>query len=557
MMSPPSIAELLQQGLFHHRQGQLAQAVERYSDVLRIDPDNADALYYAAVIACQENQFKQGISLAHRALAPGPPQARVHNLLGKALEREGDHLEAVKSFDAAIALDRDFAEAHGNRAAIMAEAGLPDEALKGFDRALAIDPKAAADWINRGALLHRLGRHDEALASFDKAMALVPNNPTVQMNRASALAMLGRFAEAEAICDRIIARTPKAAIAYAHKGLAVKQQGRLEEARQLIEQAHTMEPNNPETAVALAQLMLLMGDWRAAWPLFERRAALPQPAYHPLSGGTRWQGQPAGEFRLVAVAEQGLSDTVQFARYASLLGGRGHAVTVLAPPVLLPVLRTLPGVERVASTEAELAGDSRRYMWMPLLSAMGALHLTADAVPAQPPYLSAEPARAAALAQRLGGSGFKVGIVWQDAGRAIPLAALAPLAGIPGTRLISLQMGAAASQIAQAPFGAAIEQPLDPNDMSADGLADLTAAIAHLDLVVSLDSLPAHLAGALGRPVFLALDAVADWRWLTERDDTPWYPAMRLFRQGSDRTWPPVFARMADVLRQSAPNQGA
>src|SRR6185437_10758218 len=143
MTEPPSIADLLQQGLFHHTQTQLPQAIERYSDVLRIDPGNPDALYYAAVIVCQENQFKQGIDLARRAL-----------------EREGDPLEAVKSFDAAIAADPNFAEAHGNRAGLLAKAGLPAEALKGFDRALALDPKAAADWINRGALLHELGRHE-------------------------------------------------------------------------------------------------------------------------------------------------------------------------------------------------------------------------------------------------------------------------------------------------------------------------------------------------------------------------------------------------------------
>ncbi len=125
--------------------------------------------------------------MARRALEFGPPQARVHNLLGKALERKGEHLEAVKSFDAAIAIDAKFAEAHGNRAAILADAGRPDEALKGFDRALALDPKAAPDWINRGVLLQQLGRQEEALESYDKALALVPNDPSALMNRANAL----------------------------------------------------------------------------------------------------------------------------------------------------------------------------------------------------------------------------------------------------------------------------------------------------------------------------------------------------------------------------------
>ena len=151
MSEPATSAQLLQQGLFHHRQGDLAQAMERYVEVLRNDPQNPDALYYVAVVACQEGQFRQGIELARRAIEVGPPQARLHNLLGQALYREGDRLEAIKNFDLAIALDANLAEAHGNRANILVDAGFADEALKSFDRALALNPTSATDWLNRGA----------------------------------------------------------------------------------------------------------------------------------------------------------------------------------------------------------------------------------------------------------------------------------------------------------------------------------------------------------------------------------------------------------------------
>lgn len=544
---PPKIADLLQQGLFHHRQGDLRSAIERYSEVLRIDPNNADALYYAAVIACQEDQLKEGLSLARRSLEQGP-QARTHNLIGKALEREGDHLEAVKAFDAAIALDADYAEAHGNRAAILAEAGLAAEALKGFDRALALDPAAATDWINRGALLQKIGRHEEALASYEKALTLVPDEPTFQMNRANALASLGRYGEAERLYDAILARAPKAAIAMAHKALAMKMQGRLSEARVLLDQAHKIEPKNAAVAVPLAELMLLSGEWRPAWPLYEARATLPRPPFRPLPG-ERWQGQPAGDFRLVVLCEDDPGEAVLFARYASLLAGRGHAVTVLAPPLLAPLLRTLPGIERVISDPAALDDDKRRYLWTPLCSTPRLLHLTADNVPEQAPYLSADPARAKAMAERIGGDGFKVGLVWREGATGVPLSTLAPLAEVPGVRLVSLQKGPAAAEAAQAEFGARLAQPLDPNAISPEALADLAAAVSHLDLVVATDSLIAHIAGALGKPVFLALSAVPAWHWLMGRDDTPWYREMRLFRRdGGD--WPAVAARMAEALRQ-------
>ncbi len=188
MSEPATAAQLLQQGLFHHRQGDLAQAMERYVEVLRTDPQNPDALYYVAVVACQEGQYQQGIELARRAIAHGPPQARVHNLLGQALYREGDRLEAIKNFDQAIALDPNFADAHGNRANILIDAGFPDEALKSFDRALALNPASAADWLNRGSLLQALGRTTRRWRVSTRRSCAAPTSP----RRTSTAAMRSR-----------------------------------------------------------------------------------------------------------------------------------------------------------------------------------------------------------------------------------------------------------------------------------------------------------------------------------------------------------------------------
>jgi tetratricopeptide (TPR) repeat protein len=543
-------AQLLQQGLFHHQRGELALAVERYSEVLRTDPQNADALYYCAVVACQEDQLEQGIGLARRALERGPPQARIHNLLGKALDRQGKTLDAVKSFDAAIALDANFAEAHGNRAGILAASGFTDQALAGFERALALDPKAVADWINRGVLLQELGRDAEAIEGYDKALAIAPDNATVLMNRANALARLGRYAEAEAGFDAVIKRAPKLQLAYTHKALSVMQQGRLDEARALLDQAHKMNEKDAETAVALARLMLLTGDWRAGLALFEARAGLARPPFRPLDF-PRWRGQRPEDFRLVVLCEQDLGDTIQFSRYAALLARRGHDVTLLTPPVLAPLMRTLPDIEMAVSDDAEFSGDKRRIEWLPLMSTIGALHLTPDTVPVEAPYLGADPQRAALWAERLGSRGFKVGIVWRGTtgeGSA-PLAALAPLAAIPGLRLIALQGRPGEAEIDAAPFVATLENPLGSGAMDADRLLDTAAIVTHLDAVVSVDSWPAHLAGALGKPVLLALARVPDWRWLLSRDDTPWYPTMRLYRQRAAGEWAEVFEAIARDLR--------
>lgn len=213
MTVPPNAAVLLQQGLFHHENGQVALAMERYTEVLRNDPNNPDALYYVAVVACQEGQYKEGAGLARRAIEKGPPQARVHNLLGQAQERLGNLQEALKQYDQAIAIDPKFALAHGNRANILVTAGMADEALRSFDRAVALKPDSSLDWVNRGALLHDLKRYDDALASFDKSLAIEPDEPRILLNRANTLTALGRNAEAKAVLEQIVKIDPKFASA--------------------------------------------------------------------------------------------------------------------------------------------------------------------------------------------------------------------------------------------------------------------------------------------------------------------------------------------------------
>jgi tetratricopeptide (TPR) repeat protein len=549
MAEPPKSQQLLQQGLFHHRQGQIPLAMERYVEALKIDPQNAEALYYVGVVACQEGQFKQGAELAKKAIDAGLNTAKVHNLLGQALGRLGEPLDAIKSFDRAIAIDPDFADAHGNRANILFDADMHEEAMKSFNKALALKPDSPTELTNRGVLLQELGRHAEALADYEKALALTPDAPSILLNKGNALSMLGRFAEAEAVYDTVLKRSPNDSLAYEHKGLAVKHQGRFDEAQTLLEKAVELDPKNGLHALALGHLLMLRGEWRKGFQLYEHRADLTPAPYTPLDG-PQWQGERPGDFRLVLVSEQGLGDTVQMSRYAALLAGRDYPVWLLTRDVLAPLMRSLPGVEHVITSPDELKSDPRRILWAPLMSTPRLLHLIPSGVPAQEPYLKAEPERVARLAEKVKGDGFKVGIVWHgnSAGSSAPLAALAPLASIDGVRLISLQKGAA---IAGAPFANEVERVLDENDLSASGLLDTAALIANVDLVVSIDSMPAHLAGALGKPVFLALPFVPDWRWLIERSDTPWYPKTRLFRQGKDRQWQPVFAAIAAAVKEA------
>ncbi len=531
MAEPATSAQLLQQGLFHHRQGDLAQAMERYVEVLRIDPQNSDALYYVAVVACQEGQFPQGIELARRAIEAGPQQARVYNLLGQALYREGDRLEAIKNFDRAIALDAKFADAHGNRANILADAGFPDEALQGFDRALALNPTSAADWLNRGSLLQALGRHAEALASFDKAITCGADVAEAYVNRGNALKDLGHLDAAG--------------------GNAVSP--RFDEAMAAYETAVKRDPKLPAAHLGLGWLNLLRGDWAAGFSDYEFRTEAGEPTFEPLPQ-PRWDGGALKDERLVLVTEQGLGDTIQFCRFAPLLAARGFNVSILTRQAMAPLLSTLKGV--TIETDRDKVEQDTNVRWLPLLSVPGMLGVTPDTVPAAAPYLAAEPARVNAWHARLG-AGFKIGINWASGHsdkphfqrRDIPLASFVSLAALPGVQLVSLQKGPAAAQIAEVPFGHKIATlDADPT-ADADFFLDTAAIMMNLDLVVTCDTSVMHLAGALGRPVFVALPVVADWRWMIGREDSPWYPSLRIFRQAAPGAWGAVLARIADAVR--------
>ncbi len=533
MSEPATSAQLLQQGVFHHRQGDLAQAMERYVEVLRNDPKHPDALYYVAVVACQEGQYQQGIELARRAVEFGPPQARVHNLLGQALYREGQRLEAIENFDRAIALDPNFADAHGNRANILVDAGFPDEALTSFDRALALNPASAADWLNRGALLQALGRHDEALASFDKAIMCGADVAEAHVNRGNALKDLGLMEAARG-------------------GIAATG---FDEAAAAYDKALALDPKLDEAFLARGLLNLLRGDWAAGFRDYEHRDKVGEPTFVALPQ-PRWDGTSLKGARLVLVAEQGLGDTIQFCRFAPLLAARGFDVTILTRNAMAPLLSRLARV--TVETDYDKIAQDPGVRWLPLLSVAGVLGITPDSVPADVPYLSAQPARVDAWRERLGHRGFKIGINWASGHsdkphfkrRDIAIADFAPLADLPGVRLFSLQKGEAAAQVGHVPFGDKIAT-LDA-DAAADAnfFVDTAAVMMNLDLVITCDTSVAHLAGALGRPVFTALPVVADWRWLVRRDDTPWYPTMRLVRQNATRQWPPVMARIVEAVRR-------
>jgi len=272
-----------------------------------------------------------------------------------------------------------------------------------------------------------------------------------------------------------------------------------------------------------------------------------------------WKGEPLPNARLALVTEQGLGDAINFCRFAPLLAARGYNVTILTKPSLQALLSTLPGVT-IATSAEQLAQDQRPIRWLPIMSVAGVLGVQPSTIPADVPYLSAAPERIKAWAEPLGASGFKIGINWASGHsnnrhftkRNIPLADFSVLAALPGVQLFSLQKGPAANQIAQVAFrDRIIVLNTDPAP-DVELFLDTAAVMTHLDLIVTCDTSVAHLAGALARPVFTALPMIADWRWLLGRDDSPWYPTVRLFRQTNPGDWTDVIARIAAEVRALA-----
>jgi tetratricopeptide (TPR) repeat protein len=524
MKAPPSF--LMQEATSLHRQGQLAEAAARYEQVLTREKKNTDALFLLATVHCQQGRFNDGIETARRAIKIDPKYAAAHNLIGLAQQQLGRTELALNSFDRAVATDPAFAEAWFNRALNLLTLGRRVHAIESFDRSIALNPQHALARHGRGTALMLEDRNEPALGDLSAAVALDPHLPQALANRGYLLNRLGQFDEAFADLARAL----------------------------------ELAPDDDDVRYHAALVELLHGRWSEGWPHYDARLTARSldttrtfvpPAY------PRWNGEPPDGNLLVLLTEQGRGDVIQFARFATELSKAGHRIAIATQPAYASMFASVAGIERIIVDTDELASLAP-LRWQMLVSAPGVLGIAPATIPASVPYIVADPARSAAWRARLGG-GFKVGISWQgspgfvhDRGRSIPLAAFAPLAEIPDVRLISLQKRPGAEQIATVPFRGRIEQVLDVSDTGDEAFLETVALIESLDLIVASDSMNAHLAGALGKPTCVALRKIPDWRWLLGRDDCPWYPSARLFRQATDGDWQDVFRRIATAASQAA-----
>jgi Flp pilus assembly protein TadD len=508
---------LLERGLAHQRRGELENAVAVYTDILRTDPNHFDALHMLGVAALQAERYEAAIQWITHAIRQNPRVAAAHNNLALACMKAGRTEDAAESYRHVLALRPDAMDTHAQYTMALTKLGRLDEALASCAEWVARYPGAAAPRLSQAVVLRCLECPEEALASCEAATALEPTLAEAWDKRGAALRDLGRLPEALASFERAIELQPDFAMAHTN----------------------------------LAMTLLLLGHFERGWPSYEWRLHPDGPVGARRWDRPRWRGhEPVEGKTLLLWSEQGLGDTLQFCRYAPLLAARGAKVILSVQKSLCTLLRRLDAAIEVHA-EGERAPEFDRHS--PLLSLPLAFGTTEATIPRDVPYLAADPEGVRRWRERLGSEGFKIGVSWQgsklpiDVGRSFPLEALAAVADIPGVRLISLQKGAGCEQLAAVRPGM-VEVLPDDFDAGPDAFLDTAAAMTQLDLVISSDTSIAHLAGALGRPAWVALQLVPEWRWRLEGESTAWYPTIRSFRQARRGDWQDVFRRMHDEL---------
>jgi tetratricopeptide (TPR) repeat protein len=539
-------------------QGKLADAISRYQQALRLDAGDFRTHFSLGIALQNAGRHEEAIASYRQALALAPGYAGAHNNLGAALRTQGHLEEALKHFRLAIQLAPNDPDPHNNLGLTLADLERWDEAVASYQRALAVARDPAGVHRSLGVALVELGQLEEAIAHHREALRLDPANPEMINALAAALAAHGQTAEAIACCRQALRLRPDFVDAHVNLAAAFLDQLEPEAALASLEEALRILPDDFNAHHNRSLAWLLGGDYERGWPEYDWRWRSPRhQRFLPAFSQPRWDGSPLEGRTILLQTEQGFGDTLHFIRYAPLVKERGGRVVVHCPRRLLPLLATCPGIDQLVAHGDRLPDF---HVYAALMSLPGNLGTRLDTVPARVPYLFADPQLSAQWERELKGfAGFKIGINWQGnpqhdletvRRRAIPLTQFAPLAQVPGVQLFGLLKGAGSEQLVEVASRFSVIDLGPRLDGVAGAFMDTAAVMKHLDLVISTDTAVTHLAGALGAPVWLALNYAAEWRWLLHREDSPWYPSMRLFRQPRPGDWEGVLQRMTSEVRR-------
>ena len=581
-------------------QGQLDEAESCFRRVLQLEPNHAQALYNLGNAKVKQADLPAAISYYRQALELQPNCPEFHFNLAHALQKSGSLADATDAYERTLALAPDDSEANYNLGVLLLKQSQLSAAAEAFRRAIALKPNYPEALSNLAAVLQELEDFSGAGELLHQALALNPELPEAHSNLGGNLWRQGELTAALESCHRAIVLRPSLAEAHSNLGHILSDQGDLDGALDCYDQAlalkrdastsatngaspwkrgdllnafHSSQQNARAAesttaayrrALALksdsAEILyyvglahLLRGDFATGWQNYEYRwhtrilrkakRDFPQPL---------WRGEPLEGARILLHAEQGIGDTMQFARYIPLVAARNASVIFEVQPELRSLFAGIEGASQVITRGNSLPAFE---LHSPLISLPLAFRTDLATIPANIPYLRPNPAAVQKFSQQLQGGGLRVGLVWsgnpqhvRDPQRSLTLAQLQSLTEVHRTTFYSLQKGPAASQILDMP----VEMNLIDLAPQLSDFADTAAVLANLDLVISVDTAVAHLAGALGKPVWILLTHAPDWRWLLNREDSPWYPTARLFRQPAPGDWSAVIAQVANELEQLA-----
>jgi Flp pilus assembly protein TadD len=555
-----TIPQALSFGAQHHRAGRLAEAEAIYRQVLAVQPDNADAKQLLGALASQVGQMharagriNEAIAAFEQAAALSPHVPELCNNLGSALAQARRFPEAIAAYRAAIQIRPNYFDAHFNLGNILRATGDTVGAGEEYRAALRAGPTHARLCNDLGNVLRELGLSDDAAAAYRRAMQLDPNLPEPHNGLGSIYSQNDELDSANSEFKRALQLRPDFAEAKCNLASTLLDRGDLDMAERTYREVIALKPDHALAHHNLSLVLALKGDLAGAWPEFEWRDRAPELGKvvlqlpHP-----RWAGDDLGGKRILIHAEQGIGDTIQFVRYIPKVIEKHGRIILGVPRELGRLLAEFPGIEQLLLRDDAIPQDID--VQCPMMSLPGIFHTTLETIPNHVPYIFADPSLSTQWRERLSReTRQKVGMVFagnashiHDRLRSMPVGMLAAFGELKEICFISLQKGAAAASVARAPL-----EMIDWGD-ELRNFADTAALIDNLDLVIAVDTAVAHLAGAMGKPVWLLLQAVPDRRWMLNREDSPWYPTMKLLRQPARGDWGSVVKRAADLLRQQS-----
>jgi len=539
------------------KKGKLDEAIASYRQATVLDPNDAEVYNDLGTALQKSGKLDEAIASHRQAVRLRPDYAMAYGNLGAALKEQGKLDEAIASHRQAVRLKPDYAEAHHNLGTALQEQGKFDEAIASYRQALSLKPEYAEAYYNLGNALKTHGKIDEAIKSYKQAIRLKPDYATAYVNLGLALQEQGKLDEAAASYGRALSLKPDHAEAYNNLGAALHEQGKLDEAVASYNRAIGLKSDYVDAHTNRSFALLLRENFEQGWQEYEWRLRA-KNRVSPTFQQPRWDGSLLNGRSILVHAEQGLGDTIQFIRYLPLVRARGGYVIFKCQPNLFRLLRGCKGFDEIIKQTPTHQSAVRFDIHIPLLSLPGIFGTTLNTIPSDSSYITVDPDLVTQWRIRLGhNEDFKIGIVWagnpdhnMDRARSCSLADFAPLVDIPDLTFYSLQKGPASAEANDPPKGMKIVNLEDElNDF-----ADTAAVIANLDVVISVDTAVVHLAGAIGKTVWILLPFVPDWGWVQNRDDSPWYSSMRLFRQTPLNDWTGVFEQVKKVLTKKVTN---